>query len=424
MPENVIEVENLSKLYRLGTIGTGSLRQDLQYWVNKSFRKKQDPFFGEITEGNVVSDHYIWALKDVSFQLKKGEALGIIGRNGSGKSTLLKILSRIVQPTRGTVRGKGKIGSILEIGTGFHHELSGRENIYMSGYTLGMNKAEILRKFDEIVAFSGIEKFLETPVKRYSSGMYVRLAFAVAAHLEPDILIVDEVLAVGDADFQKKCIGKMHEVSATDGRTIIFVSHNMQAVANLCNRALLLSGGKLQEIGPAGIVVNNYIASTKIEQSSHYWDEQDEAPGNDLIRIKSVQVKRSDEAEDSFITVRTPIRIDVEFWCFMDDCNININVKLLTITGECIFNLGSKSIKAEKAVICLTSIIPGNLLNNSNYFIDLTVVKNHSVPIYEFPEVISFKVEDVREGMYYFGTWPGLIRPQIDSYLYVKDWLD
>ena len=225
--ETVLEVENLSKLYRLGAIGTGSLRQDLQYWWNKAILRKDNPFFQQQLEEAERTNQLIWALRDVSFSLRKGEALGIIGSNGSGKSTLLKIISRIVQPTRGVVRGKGKVSSILEVGTGFHNELSGRENIYNSGYILGMSREEIRAKFDEIVAFSGIEKFIDTPVKRYSSGMYVRLAFAVAAHLEPDILIVDEVLAVGDAEFQKKCMGKMQEVSASNGRTILFVSHNM-----------------------------------------------------------------------------------------------------------------------------------------------------------------------------------------------------
>ena len=216
MKEIVLDVNNLSKKYQLGKIGTGSLKQDLQVWWNKKVAKKRDPFF-DVAAESASEGNSIWALQNISFQLHKGDALGIIGSNGSGKSTLLKIISQIIEPTAGFVKGKGKISSILEVGTGFHHELTGRENIYISGYTLGMSKAEINRKFDDIVAFSGIEKFIDTPVKRYSSGMYVRLAFAVAAHLEPDILIVDEVLAVGDADFQKRCMGKMQDVSTTKG---------------------------------------------------------------------------------------------------------------------------------------------------------------------------------------------------------------
>lgn len=418
MGEVVIEVEKISKKFQLGNIGTGSLRQDFQYWWNRTFRKKDDPFFIN-HEAERNSDEYIWALRDITFQMIKGEALGIIGDNGAGKSTLLKIISRIVHPTSGFVRGKGKVSSILEVGTGFHYELSGRENIFNSGYTLGMNKEEIKRKFDEIVEFSGIEKFIDTPVKRYSSGMYLRLAFAVAAHLEPDILIVDEVLAVGDADFQKKCLGKMHEVSNAQGRTIIFVSHNMQAIANLCSRAIWLQKGMIQDSGDARTVVTKYIASGKNDVTVREWKDEHSAPGNDFVRMKSVTVKP--ENGDSYITVRSPIQLDCEFRCYVDDCDINVNVKLMTMTGECVFNLGSPSIRAEKGIIALRSIIPGNLLNNATYVVGLSIIKNHSAIIADFPNCVSIEVEDVREGMYYFGTWPGVIRPQIDTMLYVKE---
>jgi lipopolysaccharide transport system ATP-binding protein len=421
MAEIVLEVENLSKLYKLGAIGTGSLRQDLQYWWNKSVLRRDDPFFQQQQEAAEKSNQLIWALRDVSFALQQGEALGIIGSNGSGKSTLLKIISRIVQPTKGMVRGKGKVSSILEVGTGFHNELSGRENIYNSGYILGMNKEEIRSKFDEIVAFSGIEKFIDTPVKRYSSGMYVRLAFAVAAHLEPDILIVDEVLAVGDADFQKKCMGKMQEVSNTSGRTILFVSHNMQAVTNLCSTALWLNGGKVQKTGQAREVVSAYIGSSKQYKTEHSWATPEQAPGNDIVRIKSIEIKP--QTGDAYITVKTPVQIDAEFWCLEQGFNINVNVRLLTDTGECVFDLGSPTIKAERSILSLKSIIPGNLLNNASYAISLTVVKNNSSPIYMFSNCISFDVEDVREGMYYFGAWPGIIRPQIQSLFCKKELL-
>jgi lipopolysaccharide transport system ATP-binding protein len=246
MPETIIQAENISKLYRLGTIGTGSLRRDFTRWWQSQVLKKEDPFFlsGNNSEFN---KNYLWALKKVSFEIKEGETWGIIGHNGAGKSTFLKILSRIIRPTEGIIRGTGKVSSLLEVGTGFHHELTGRENIFISGYMLGMKKREIVEKFDQIVEFSGIESFLDTPVKRYSSGMYVRLAFSVAAHLDPDILIVDEVLAVGDADFQKRCMGKMRDISNTVGRTIIFVSHNLQAIANLCDNALWLDKGKIKK---------------------------------------------------------------------------------------------------------------------------------------------------------------------------------
>ena len=236
-----IKVENLSKLYRLGEVGTGTLSQDLNRWWAK-MRGKEDPFLKLGTTNDrsgKVNSEYSWALKDISFEVNQGEVLGIIGKNGAGKSTLLKLLSRITSPTTGRVRAKGKVASLLEVGTGFHPELTGRENIYLNGAILGMTRHEIKSKFDNIVEFSGISRYIDTPVKRYSSGMYVRLAFAVAAHLEPEILIVDEVLAVGDAEFQKKCLGKMKEVS-TNGRTILFVSHNMAAVRGLCNKGMLL----------------------------------------------------------------------------------------------------------------------------------------------------------------------------------------
>ncbi|MBK7099096.1 MAG: ABC transporter ATP-binding protein [Sphingobacteriales bacterium] len=249
MSDIAIKIENLSKLYRLGEIGTGTLSHDLNRWFAK-FKGKDDPFakISRINhhKNNKISENEIWALKDINFEVKKGEVLGIIGKNGAGKSTLLKILSKITKPTSGEIKLNGKIASLLEVGTGFHQEMTGRENIFLNGAILGMTKAEIKRKFDEIVDFSGVEKFIDTPVKRYSSGMYVRLAFAVAAHLEPDILIVDEVLAVGDAEFQKKCIGKMKDVSEQEGRTVLFVSHNMSAIQNLCKNALLLNQGSVE----------------------------------------------------------------------------------------------------------------------------------------------------------------------------------
>ena len=423
MGEVILEVQNLSKLYKLGKLGTGSFRQDLQYHWNKSVLKKESSFFKAREDEAEQRNQVLWALKDISFEVQKGETLGIIGANGSGKSTLLKIISRIVQPTKGTVRGMGKISSILEVGTGFHNELSGRENIYNSGYVLGMSKQEIKTKFDEIVAFSGIEKFIDTPVKRYSSGMYVRLAFAVAAHLEPDILILDEVLAVGDADFQKKCLGKMNDI-AHFGRTILFVSHNMQAIANLCQKAIWLDKGKIKKIGSASEVVNSYISSSKIDQQGEEWNSVSVAPGNELIKMKSMAIKPQTDVPDAFITVRTPVEMNVEFWCFLDDCDINVNFILYADKGVCVFNLGSPTIKAEKGVLALKSVIPANLLNNGTYMVSLSVVKNNSFPIYEFNNCLSFDVEDVRENMHYFGAWPGIIRPQIEGSFSVKQRLN
>lgn len=420
MADIVVQVEGLSKVYRLGAIGTGSLRQDVQYWWKKSVLKKEDPFFSLGEEENADTKNIIHALRDVSFELKQGEALGIVGSNGSGKSTLLKIISRIVKPTKGIVRGKGKISSLLEVGTGFHPELSGRENIYNSGYTLGMNKSEIRQKFDEIVEFSGVERFIDTPVKRYSSGMYVRLAFAVAAHLEPDILIVDEVLAVGDADFQKKCLGKMHEASTTSGRTILFVSHNMQAVANLCNTSLWLEKGRVKQYGKAGAVVASYLSSVQQENTKQSWSFPEEAPGNNLIRLKNICVKPQHAVSQNLITIQTPVQLDAEFWNYLDEGSIEVNIRLFTINGDCVFDLGSETIEAEKGILSFRSVIPGNLLNNSTYVISLMILKNNTEMICEFPDCTSFKAEDISEGTRYFGPWPGIIRPKIENHVYYR----
>ena len=257
-----IEVENVGKMYRLGLVGTGTLTHDInRIWAR--MRGKEDPF-AKIAQSNKRDEKgeskYVWALKDIDFEVRQGEVFGIIGKNGAGKSTLLKLLARVTGPTNGQIRAKGRIASLLEVGTGFHPELTGRENIFLNGAILGMTKREIRAKFDEIVAFSGVERYVDTPVKRYSSGMYVRLAFAVAAHLEPEILIVDEVLAVGDVEFQKKCVGKMQDVSRNSGRTVLFVSHNMAAVKNLCNRLMVLKHGQVNFIGDVQTGIERYLS--------------------------------------------------------------------------------------------------------------------------------------------------------------------
>ncbi len=270
-----IRVENLSKQYRLGQIGTGTLSHDLnRFWA--SIRGKEDPY-AQIGAANdrsqKATSDYVWALKDINFEIEQGDAVGIIGRNGAGKSTLLKILSRTTLPTTGSVKMKGRIASLLEVGTGFHPEMTGRENIYQNGAILGMTRHEITRKFDEIVDFSGCEAYIDTPVKRYSSGMYVRLAFAVAAHLESEILIVDEVLAVGDAEFQKKCLGKMNDVAKGEGRTVLFVSHNMGAVKSLCNRGVMLENGILNKFSNIDEVLNTYSKRVEINSVLKLYDE-------------------------------------------------------------------------------------------------------------------------------------------------------
>lgn len=261
MSDIAIKAENVGKLYRLGQIGTGTLSHDLNRWWAK-MRGKEDPFakIGETNDRTKKGDSdYVWALKDVNFEIKKGEAVGIIGRNGAGKSTLLKLLSKVTKPTTGQIFINDRIASLLEVGTGFHPEMTGRENIYLNGAILGMRKKEIDRKFDEIVDFSGVERYIDTPVKRYSSGMYVRLAFGVAAYLEPEILIVDEVLAVGDAEFQRKCIGKMQDVSHNEGRTVLFVSHNLSQIQSLCGKGIIMNNGKLEFQGDISKAISNYV---------------------------------------------------------------------------------------------------------------------------------------------------------------------
>ena len=284
-----IKVENLSKIYRLGEIGTGTISRDLERWVKMNVLGKEDPFL-KIGESNdrsqKGSSDLVYSLQDLNFEIQQGDAVGIIGRNGAGKSTLLKILSRVTSPTTGKINIKGRVASLLEVGTGFHPELTGRENIYLNGAILGMRKREIDRKFDQIVDFSGVERYIDTPVKRYSSGMYVRLAFAVAAHLESEILIVDEVLAVGDAEFQKKCLGKMGEVSKGEGRTVLFVSHNMGAVNNLCNKGILLENGSVSCNDEIEFVTNKYLKSNNLQ---NFW-KQSIKPTNSVF-ISSIKTK-------------------------------------------------------------------------------------------------------------------------------------
>ncbi|MCA6441625.1 MAG: ABC transporter ATP-binding protein [Sediminibacterium sp.] len=289
----VIKVENLSKQYRLGDVGTGTLSHDLKRWWYK-VRGKEDPYLriGETNDrASKSNSDYVWAIKDINFEVEAGEVLGIIGRNGAGKSTLLKILSKTTSPTTGSVKVKGRIASLLEVGTGFHPELTGRENIFLNGAILGMTKREVQSKFEEIVDFSGVERYIDTPVKRYSSGMYVRLAFAVAAYLEPDILIVDEVLAVGDAEFQKKCLGRMKDVSMNEGRTVLFVSHNMAAVQKLCTKGLLLVNGLVESTGDINKVVDHYVNSNTVTNASVIFTNETIRSGNGNLRFLWVKIE-------------------------------------------------------------------------------------------------------------------------------------
>ena len=411
MSNIVIQAENISKMYQLGSIGSGSLRRDMQYWWERKILKKENP--NQYINGSNKIDNAdrIWALKNVNFELKQGEALGIIGSNGAGKSTLLKVLSRIIKPTEGIVRGRGRISSLLEVGTGFHAELTGRENIFISGHILGMKKTEILAKFDEIVDFSGVEAFIDTPVKRYSSGMYVRLAFAVAAHLEPDILIVDEVLAVGDADFQKKCLGKMNDASNKSGRTIIFVSHNLQAVNNLCTNALWLEKGSVRSLGNTKSVVNEYLSTLHKKSSIKEFSTLNEAPGNDFIRVMYIELIPDLLDPNEVLDIRTPLIVKFRFYNASDDIVISTDLLLFTLAGECIFDIPSKPSTYKKGFIDGECKIPGNFLNDGSYSFTLHFAKDTSSELFSYEECLMFDIADYRENSNWYDKWWGYVRP-------------
>ncbi len=411
--EVVIKAENVSKLYRLGQVGTGTLSHDLKRWWATA-RGKEDPYLKVGVENDrtkKANSDYAWALQDINFSVERGDTLGIIGKNGAGKSTLLKILSRVTTPTKGEIKVRGRIASLLEVGTGFHPELTGKENIYMNGAILGMTKREISSKFDEIVDFAGVELYINTPVKRYSSGMYVRLAFAVAAHLEPEILIVDEVLAVGDAEFQKKCLGKMGDV-ASHGRTIIFVSHNMQAVQSLCKTALYLKAGKVADVGRTDSVINNYLSREIKNCMERDWNGDNEAPGNEYIKMVAARAIPHVANSNDPITVGTPITMQFEFISYLDKVPIELSLLLFTFAGVCIFNLGAGPLTLEKGKKYKSELqIPGNLLNDDIYTINLLFVKDSSTKIFTIEDLLTFEVVDeAREGSW-FGKWPGAIRP-------------
>jgi lipopolysaccharide transport system ATP-binding protein len=411
MSDIVIQAENISKMYQLGSIGSGSLRRDMQYWWEREILKKENP--NQYINGSNKIDNadMIWALKNVNFELKQGEALGIIGSNGAGKSTLLKVISRIIKPTEGIVRGRGRVSSLLEVGTGFHPELTGRENIFISGHILGMKKTEILAKFDEIVDFSGVEAFIDTPVKRYSSGMYVRLAFAVAAHLEPDILIVDEVLAVGDADFQKKCLGKMNDASSKSGRTVIFVSHNLQAVNNLCTNALWLEKGSVRSIGNTKSVVNEYLSTLHKKSSIKEFSTLNEAPGNDFIRVMYIELLPDLLDPNDVLDIRTPLTVKFRFYNASDNIVISTDLLLFTLAGECIFDIPSKPATYKKGFIEGECKIPGNFLNDGSYSFTLHFAKDTSSELFSYEECLMFDIADYRENINWYDKWWGYVRP-------------
>jgi len=365
MSDIAIKVENLSKAYQLGDFSTGTLSRDIDRWWAK-VRGKEDPFLkiGEVNDrATKGTSDIVWSLKDINFEINRGDAIGIIGRNGAGKSTLLKVLSRITSPTEGNIKIKGRIASLLEVGTGFHPELTGRENIYLNGAILGMRKKEIIRKFDEIVDFSGVERYIDTPVKRYSSGMYVRLAFAVAAYLESEILIVDEVLAVGDVEFQKKCLGKMNDVSKGEGRTVLFVSHNMGSILQLCSRCILLDKGKIDKTGRPEDVVKDYYNKSVSQVNLFSGKESD-------IYIKQLFTCNSEGEEISNFSHSENINLRIVIGINSYDSIQNIGLALLTRDKRRVFTVNkglSEFYKAGDTEIIIDFIIEGGLIAPMNY---------------------------------------------------------
>jgi lipopolysaccharide transport system ATP-binding protein len=405
----VITAENISKKYiidhqRKG--GSPSLRDVVSESMNKLFSRKQE-------SADFAEKEEFWALRDINFSIEQGDRIGIVGHNGAGKSTLLKILSRITEPTTGEIRIEGRIASLLEVGTGFHPELTGRENIFLNGAILGMSKSEIKQSFDAIVDFAGVEKFLDTPVKRYSSGMYVRLGFAIAAHLNPEILIVDEVLAVGDTEFQKKCLGKMRDVSES-GRTLLFVSHNLTAIQALCNKSFYFEKGRLIDQGDTTHIVTNYLSKVSHKTLEKHWDNIENAPGNDQVRVKRFKLFPEYQDDLNHIDVRTPINFQFEFWNLVEGANLNLSMHLYTFTGECIFNVGTQSETFPKGLVSGVCEIPGHFLNDGSYVVSMMIVKDTSTVLYNMEEALVFDIEDYRENVTWYGKWPGYIRPQLN----------
>jgi len=410
MGKPILHIDQVSKKYQLGVMGSGALKKDLQAWWNQQILLKKEAHEPEVNDEH--NKDYIWALRNLDFKIHEGDSFGIIGNNGSGKSTLLKIISRISVPTSGIIHGRGRIASLLEVGTGFHPELSGRENVLLNGQILGMKKKEVLNKFDEIVDFAGIERFIDTPVKRYSSGMYVRLAFAVAAHLQTDILIIDEVLAVGDVDFQRKCLKKMKSLTTETGKTVIFVSHNMQALRSLCKKAIWLEKGRLIAEGSADSVINKYLTRERVETLSQYYPNPEVAPGNEWIRIKQVAINPQFNTQISYIDTRTPFDFEFSFW-FMGYYpeNTQVLIGLYQLTGECIFELCSEEVKIEKGLVDGRCRIPGSFLNNGYYYISMQFLNGNQETMYEFAASVAFDIIDYRNAKRPFGKWDGAVRP-------------
>lgn len=373
MSDIILKIENVSKQYQLGTFGTKTISGDVQRWWATKVLGKEDPFLkvGQVNDRtSKEKSEFVWALKDINFDVKRGEILGIIGKNGAGKSTLLKLLSRITSPTTGTIKSAGRMASLLEVGTGFHPELTGRENIFLNGAILGMTKKEIQRKFDEIVDFSGCELYIDTPVKRYSSGMTVRLGFAVAAFLDPEILVVDEVLAVGDAEFQKKAIGKMKEVSSGGGRTVLFVSHNMASINTLCTSAVFMQNGTIKSIGDTSAIIKEYLTDAQI--SSHHREFN---YAHEKFELKSVEINNIN-SNDKEIYRDKEITLAFNYLNKESKGNTYINIKMKNEVGDyfLVTTSSDANLKLQLGQGIAKMIIPKGFFNEGTYLIELIII--------------------------------------------------
>jgi lipopolysaccharide transport system ATP-binding protein len=409
-----IKFENISKQYRLGLVSTRTISHDLNRWWKMNIQGKEDPYLkiGEVNDrAHKGESEYVWALRDINFSVEQGDVLGIIGKNGAGKSTLLKILSKVTSPTTGSIKAKGRIASLLEVGTGFHPEMTGRENIYMNGAIMGMTKQEITRKLDEIVDFSGVERYLDTPVKRYSSGMTVRLGFAIAAHLEPEILVVDEVLAVGDAEFQKKAIGKMQDVSKGDGRTVLFVSHNMASIKALCTKGILLKNGSIEYNGGIEETISHYIGDDFSQKTRIYFEDLSAAYGNDNIRIKSFIVS---PVLGNEINIKSGIQFQLQFYNYKPNIIIDATFMVSTLDDILIFSRGhiiSPDKNSEVGIYEIGFQVPPRFLNARKYKIDLIFGENQKHILLFQKNILNFEVLDTRISE---SVDPALLIPRFD----------
>ncbi len=416
MSEFAIRAEGLSKQYRIGAAPEKyrTLRETLAGVVKAPFRRLR----GQLPSTNA----HIWALKDVSFTVEQGQVLGIIGRNGAGKSTLLKVLSRVTEPTEGEVEIHGRVGSLLEVGTGFHPELTGRENIYLNGAILGMRRAEIERKFDEMVDFSGVEQFIDTPVKRYSSGMYLRLAFAVAAHLEPEILVVDEVLAVGDAEFQRKCLGKMDEV-AGQGRTVLFVSHNMSAILQLTREAILLEGGRIARRGPTGEVVDDYLSSGFSQSGERLWRAEEVPAEAEPFCPLALRVRNPQGTVVDTVRSTEPVTLEMAYTLARPITGLRIGIYLQTMRGELVFTtfdtdhsaLYEKYAQRGPGSYVSRCTIPADLLNEGRYLLGVNASSFRVRRYFQDERALAFNVDPTgAPGMHWPEKRHGMLRPLLE----------